>query len=55
MVPKDLIENNVTISWFGGLKPTEKNIDDDQLYFQIYSFLGGEKKKFKVKRTSQSF
>ena len=49
MVPKDLIENNLTISWFGGLKPTEQNIDDDQLYFQTYSFLGGEKETFKVK------
>ena len=49
MVPKDLIENNLTISWFGGLKPTEQNIDDDQLYFQIYSLLGGEKETFKVK------
>ena len=43
LVPRDLIETNLTVSWFGGLKPTEQNIDDDQLYFQIYSLLGGEK------------
>ena len=49
MVPRDLTENNLTTSWFGGLKPTEQNIDDDQLYFQIYSLLGGEKETFKVK------
>ena len=55
MVPRDLIENNVTISWFGGLKPTEQNIDDDQLYFQIYSFLGGEKETFKVKENKPEF
>ena len=55
MVPKDLIENNLTISWFGGLKPTEQNIDDDQLYFQIYSFLGGEKETFKVKENKPEF
>ncbi len=49
MVPRDLIENNLTTSWLGGLKPTEQNIDDDQLYFQVYSLLGGEKETFKVK------
>ncbi len=54
-VPKDLIENNLTVSWLGGLKPTEKNIDDDQLYFQAYSFLGGEKEKFKVKENKPEF
>ena len=52
-IPKDLIEDNLIISWFGGLKPTEKNIADDQLYFQVYSFLGGEKEKFKVKEEKQ--
>ena len=55
MVPKDLIETNLTISWFGGLKPTEKNISDDQLYFQTYSSLGGEKEKFKVKENKPEF
>ena len=55
MVPRDLIENNLTISWFGGLKPTEQNIDDDQLYFQVYSLLGGEKETFKVKENKPEF
>ena len=55
MVPKDLIDNNLKISWFGGLKPTEQNIDDDQLYFQVYSFLGGEKETFKVKESKPDF
>ena len=47
MVPRDLIENNLVISWLGGLKPTEQNINDDQLYFQIYSFLEEKKRPLK--------
>ena len=48
-VPRETLANEIIFGWVGGLKSTEKNIEDDFAYFQSYVFLGGEQEKLKVK------
>ena len=38
-----------TFGWYGGLTTTEKNAEDDQIYFYSYVFQGGELVDLKVK------
>ena len=37
-----------TFGWYGGLTPTEKNLEDDKMYFYSYVFQGGELVDLKV-------
>lgn len=37
-----------SLGWYGGLKPTEQNLKEDQTYFYSYAYLGGELEDLKV-------
>ena len=48
-LPSNFLRENIKIGWVNGLNPSEENIEDDQIYFQAYSYLGGEQENLKVK------
>ena len=48
-VPNRVLSDETSFGWVGGLSPTEKNIDDDHVYFKTYASLGGEQEDLKVK------
>tara|TARA_B100001250_G_scaffold413944_1_gene449895 strand:- start:9420 stop:11090 length:1671 start_codon:yes stop_codon:yes gene_type:complete len=48
-VPVGVLSDEAGFGWVGGLSPTEANVEDDQVYFNAYAYLGGEQEKLKVK------
>jgi len=48
-VPTGVLSDELSFGWVGGLSPTELNIEDDQVYFNAYAYLGGEQENLKVK------
>lgn len=48
-VPSGVLSDELSFGWVGGLNPTEANIEDDQVYFNAYAYLGGEQENLKVK------
>ena len=48
-VPTGVLSDELSFGWVGGLSPTEVNIEDDQVYFNAYAYLGGEQENLKVK------
>ncbi len=48
-VPSSVLSDEISFGWVGGLSPTESNIEDDQVYFNAYAYLGGEQENLKVK------
>ena len=48
-VPSGVLSDELSFGWVGGLSPTEANIEDDQVYFNAYAYLGGEQENLKVK------
>jgi YidC/Oxa1 family membrane protein insertase len=48
-VPTGILSDELSFGWVGGLNPTEVNIEDDQVYFNAYAYLGGEQENLKVK------
>jgi len=51
----ELSQGLYSISWFGGLPTTEKNLRDDLFYFKGYVYQGGELHEFKLnKKNSKS-
>ncbi len=48
-VPNGVLSDELSFGWVGGLRSTETNIEDDQVYFNAYAYLGGEQENLKVK------
>ena len=48
-VPSGVLSDELSFGWVGGLSSTEANIEDDQVYFNAYAYLGGEQENLKVK------
>ena len=48
-IPAGVLSDELSFGWVGGLSSTEVNVEDDQVYFNAYAYLGGEQEKLKVK------
>lgn len=47
---RDFVFGDLSFGWFGGLPPTEENVDDDRSYFNSYVYQGGELEDLKTKQ-----
>mgnify|MGYP006084988679 FL=1 len=47
---RDFIFGDLSLGWFGGLPPTEENVEDDRSYFNSYVYQGGELEDLKTKQ-----
>jgi len=51
---KFISRNQYSLSWNGGLPPTEKNVKNDYMFFEGYASLGGERMGSKPKKGKPS-